>query len=83
MRKESIPACLSKVDVVVGANVKSRRLGLRIRSADVASSLGVETDTLQNMEEGRARISAAQLQTLCSLLQTSPAEIYKGIENAV
>lgn len=69
---------MSSIDRHVGTRLRERRQLLGMSIEEVAAALGIPETEVRKLEVGSVRASAAQIQTLCSLLGVEPADIYGG-----
>lgn len=71
------------VDVVIGANVRARRLELQLSQETVAEAIGVTFQQLQKYEKGSNRVSASMLLRLAEALECQPQDLIPSAdENA-
>lgn len=69
---------LHPIDRHVGAQIRARRLAMRLSQAALGRKLGVTFQAVQKYEGGLARISAGRLYDVARALGTTPAFFYEG-----
>lgn len=58
---------VTKLDKLIGANIKKCRLKLNLSQSDFSAGLNITFQQLQKYEKGTNRISASKLIELCKL----------------
>lgn len=64
-----------RLDVRIGAHVRSRREALGMTQAGLASAIGVTFQQVQKYERGVNRIAASKLVLIAEALKCEPAEL--------
>jgi transcriptional regulator with XRE-family HTH domain len=70
----------SSIDVVVGRNVRIRRLDKGLSQAELASRLGVTFQQVQRYEAGGNRIGSGRLVKVAAILGVPVAALFQGVE---
>ena len=73
------------MDDVTGMNMKQLRLGVKLRTVDVASRIGVAESSVRNWEKGRTipTLSIDKTAALCELYQCSIAELDLAVRESI
>jgi transcriptional regulator with XRE-family HTH domain len=69
---------VNPIDMIVGGNVRLRRIQLGLEIASLAATLGITADRLQTMEAGRERVGASHLFEICRALKVAPGFFFEG-----
>jgi transcriptional regulator with XRE-family HTH domain len=75
VRKEQAP---HPIDVHVGANLRLRRLQLKMSQSALAAKLGISFQAVQKYEIGTVRLSASRLYDVAKALETDPCFGFAG-----
>lgn len=70
-----------EIDRLIGSRIRQRRIDRNFKLSELARSVGIDTATLQDYEDGQQRISAARLVRICEILDTPP--VYMFLNSAV
>ncbi|HBZ42883.1 MAG TPA: transcriptional regulator [Maritimibacter sp.] len=68
---------------LTGSRIRERRLGLRVRQADLARDVGISPAYLNLIEHNRRRIGGKLLMDIARLLQVEPAQLSEGAGQAL
>ncbi|MEQ1610308.1 MAG: helix-turn-helix transcriptional regulator [Hyphomonadaceae bacterium] len=68
------------IDQAAGERICKRRKSLELSQEELASRLGVTYQQLQKYENGKNRVSAGRLYDIATVLKTSIAYFYEGLE---
>ena len=66
------------VDVIVGRNIRLRRLSKGISQTELASKIGVTFQQVQKYEKGVNRVGASRLSRIAQVLNVPVAEFFDG-----
>jgi transcriptional regulator with XRE-family HTH domain len=66
------------VDVIVGRNIRLRRLSKGISQTELASKIGVTFQQVQKYEKGVNRVGASRLSHIAKALNVPVAEFFDG-----
>ena len=69
---------VNPIDMIVGGNVRLRRIQLGLEIAALAETLGINDTRLQAMEAGRERVGASLLVEICGALKVAPGFFFEG-----
>ena len=75
--KKATPRSPTAIDTYIGAQIRERRLVLKLRQADLAKTLGVTVQQIQKYETGQNRVSAARLFGICGVLKVPLSSMFK------
>ena len=78
-----IPALSRRVDDYVGARIRLRRTLLGMTQEQLAVALAISYQQVQKYETGTNRVSAGRLFELATILDTSVAFFFDGLDPAV
>jgi len=81
MKRGIKPNGAHRVDVHVGARVKSRRLLLKISQETLANDLGITFQQVQKYESGDNRISASRLYEIAKCLKVDAGHFFAELES--
>lgn len=70
------PKRCTDLDVRIGERIRARREVMRLTQTDVGNVLGISFQQFQKYEQGKNRISAANLQRVADLLGVAVASFY-------
>jgi len=76
VRKDQVP---HPIDVHVGANVRLRRLQLKMSQSALAAKLGISFQAVQKYEIGTVRLSASRLYEMARALGAEPGFCFAGL----
>jgi DNA-binding XRE family transcriptional regulator len=76
-RRRVPPRSATAIDAYIGAQMRKRRLVLKMSQADLAKTLGVSTQQIQKYEVGQNRVSAARLFDICRDLNVSLSSMFE------
>lgn len=71
-----MPKQVSEIDRHVGAQVRARRIELRLSQSALGEAAGVTFQQIQKYEKGQDRISAAKLDAIATFLKTPISAFY-------
>lgn len=69
------------IDLIVGANIRSRRTALGISQEKLGEQLGITFQQVQKYEKGTNRVSASKLFAIAKILGCTVQYLFKGIED--
>jgi transcriptional regulator with XRE-family HTH domain len=72
------PKLPNSIDVAVGAQIRLRRLELKMSQEKLAQAVGVTFQQLQKYEKGTNRVGASRLQALAEALQAPISSFFRG-----
>lgn len=75
------PRANSRIDTIVGARLRERRITLKISQSMLGDAVGVSFQQIQKYEKGTNRISAGRLQQIAAELKVTPAWFFEGLES--
>jgi transcriptional regulator with XRE-family HTH domain len=67
-RKKYAPRSPTAIDTYIGAQIRKRRLALKMRQAQLAKALRITRQQMQKYETGENRVTAARLYEICKVL---------------
>ena len=76
-RRRVSPRSATAIDAYIGAQIRKRRLALKMSQADIAKTLGISTQQVQKYEAGQNRVSAARLFDICRVLKVSLSSMFE------
>jgi DNA-binding transcriptional regulator YiaG len=76
-RKRTSPRSATAADAYIGAQMRKRRLAVKMKQEDLAKALGVTKQQVQKYEAGQNRVSAARLFDICGVLKVSLSSMFK------
>lgn len=71
----------TRIDRLVGANIRHLRIARNLTLADMAARLGISHQQLQKYETGANRLSAGMLHAVAAQLQAPLALLYEDAED--
>lgn len=71
------------IDALLGPRVEQLHNERGFTRADIARRLGVSDATLQNVEDGTARMTASQLWQICSISGVEIADVFAGLPTQI
>ena len=69
------------IDLQVGANIRSLRVGSRVSQEALAERLGITFQQVQKYEKGANRISASRMVMVCRALGCEIGDLFEGTED--
>jgi DNA-binding transcriptional regulator YiaG len=76
-RKKSAPRSPTTIDAYIGAQIRKRRLALKMHQPQLAKALGVTKQQLQKYETSENRVSAARLYEICKVLDVRITSMFE------
>jgi transcriptional regulator with XRE-family HTH domain len=76
-RKKYAPRSPTAVDACIGAQIRKRRLALKMLQPQLAKAVGVTQQQVQKYEIGENRVSAARLFEICKVLNVEIASMFE------
>jgi transcriptional regulator with XRE-family HTH domain len=70
---------MNPIDVIVGRNVRERRVAAGLSQEDLGAALGVSFQQIQKYEKGTNRISASRLVAIASVMRVPIATLFDGV----
>jgi transcriptional regulator with XRE-family HTH domain len=72
----------SAIDVLVGQNIRIRRLQMGLTQSELGARVGVTFQQIQKYEKGTNRIGASRLQQIADVLRTPVSALFDGVPSA-
>lgn len=69
----------SRIDVVVGRNLSTRRIGLGVTSRQLAQKLGTSAELVNAYEEGSVRVPPQMLLDIARTLRVPPLSFFSEV----
>jgi len=69
----------SRIDVVVGRNLSTRRIGLGVTSQQLAQKLGTSAELVNAYEEGSVRVPPQMLLDIARTLRVPPLSFFSEV----
>lgn len=66
------------IDRHVGSRLRQLRESRGLSREKLAAAMDMPVDVLEELEEGRSRLTAALIRPLCQILRVSPFEFFEG-----
>ena len=79
MNDVEVPAKPDPIDAVIAANVRAIRARRQERQADLAAELGWSPPIVSDLENGRRRVTMADMVKLCRVLEVDQRELLRGL----
>lgn len=80
MNHDDVPAKPDPIDAVIAANVRAIRARRQERQADLAARLHWSPPVVSDLEQGRRRVTMADMVKLCKVLGVELRELLNGVE---
>lgn len=80
MNDDAVPAKPEPVDALIAGNVRAIRARRQERQADLAADLGWSPPVVGDLENGRRRVTMADMIKLCRALEVDLHELLHGID---
>lgn len=80
MDHDAVPAKPDPIDAVIAANVRAIRARRQERQADLAAELGWSQPVVGDLENGRRRVTMADMIKLCRVLDVDLRELLRGVD---
>jgi transcriptional regulator with XRE-family HTH domain len=80
VNEDDVPAKPESVDELIAANVRSVRAHRHDRQADVAADLGWTQSMVADLENGRRRVTMADIIKLCRVLEVDLRALLNGLD---
>jgi transcriptional regulator with XRE-family HTH domain len=78
---DTVPAKPEPIDAVIAGNVRALRARRQERQADLAADLGWSPPVVGDLENGRRRVTMADMVKLCRALEVDQHELLRGIDD--
>jgi transcriptional regulator with XRE-family HTH domain len=75
--KKGAPRSPTAVDACIGAQIRRRRLALKMRQPQLAKVVGVTQQQVQKYETGQNRVNAVRLYEICKVLNVEIASMFE------
>jgi transcriptional regulator with XRE-family HTH domain len=75
-----VPAKPDPIDALIAANVRAIRARRQERQVDLAADLGWSQPVVGDLENGRRRVTMADMLKLCRVLEVDLRELLRGLE---
>jgi transcriptional regulator with XRE-family HTH domain len=76
-RKRFAPRRPTAIDAYIGAQIRKRRLALKMNQAQLAKALRVTKQQIQKYEVSENRVTAARLYEICKILNVRITSMFK------
>ena len=80
MNDDAVPAKPDPIDALIAANVRAVRARRQDRQADLAADLGWSPPVVGDLENGRRRVTMADMVKLCRALDVDLQELLRGLD---
>ncbi|TCM49370.1 helix-turn-helix domain-containing protein [Kribbella sp. VKM Ac-2568] len=80
MNDDAVPAKPDPIDALIAANVRAVRARRQERQADLAADLGWSPPVVGDLENGRRRVTMADMVKLCRALDVDLQELLRGLD---
>jgi transcriptional regulator with XRE-family HTH domain len=77
---DAVPAKPDPIDTLIAANVRAIRARRQERQADLAADLGWSPPVVGDLENGRRRVTMADMVKLCRALDVDLQELLRGLD---
>lgn len=74
------PVATDPIDSLIAANVRAIRAHRQIRQEDLATDLGWSRPVVGDLENGRRRVTVADMLALCRALEVDLRELLRGLD---